>query len=51
VMELIYEIQVKKAKEMLSYFVENKFDALIMPGFALPAPKLGEVGVICLGDF
>jgi hypothetical protein len=44
-MEMIYEIQVKKAKEMLSYFVDNKFDALILPGFAVPAPKLGEVKV------
>lgn len=44
-MEMIFEIQVKKAQEILAFFVDNQFDVLILPGFALPAPKLGEVAV------
>jgi hypothetical protein len=38
---MIYDIQVRKAKEILKFFVDNKFDAFIMPGFATPAPKIG----------
>ena len=49
VVEMMYDVQVKQAKELLDYFVDNQFDVLIMPGFALPAPKLGEVAVfLCL---
>jgi hypothetical protein len=30
---------------MLTYFHSNKYDAILMPGFALPATKLGSMAV------
>lgn len=47
----MHEVQNKKAKEVYNHFLDNKFDALVMPGFAVPAPKLGSVDVCFLLTF
>lgn len=41
----MYEIQDKKAKKILEYFIDNELDVLIMPGFAVPPPRVGQAAV------
>ena len=42
--ELIYESQTLVSRQVYETFVKNKLDAIILPGFASAAPKLGNIG-------
>ena len=42
--ELIYESQTVIAGQMYETFIKNKLDAILLPGFASCAPKLGQIG-------
>jgi hypothetical protein len=51
VCETIHDIKVKKANYIENVFFENKLDAIVMPGFAVPSPKLDQIEVIILYEF
>ena len=41
-------MQFDLAAEIYKNFVDNDIDALVMPGFSIPSPKLGRASVIFL---
>ncbi len=41
----MYDIQNKSSHKIYKVFTSNQLDALVMPSFATPAPRLGEIGV------
>jgi hypothetical protein len=43
----IYDMQNDLTNVVYHYFIDNDIDAIVMPGFAHPSPKLGTINVKC----
>lgn len=41
----MYDIKSKSLYKIYKVFTSNQIDALVMPSFVTPAPRLGEIGV------